>query len=216
MNMIAKKLATAIAAAVNAADHKGKAGTESKALATAVRDLAAAAVDDGVDSKTIAALFTGDAVKAKVKAGTIRPYAQALQGYMLALNEGTAITTGYGKGEKKDKPMPTKDAMTLYVRSVETDGEREEREAAERFNAKRDEIIARVRAITDVDVFAALREHFDANPESFPNGDAVKVESKAERDARELIEAANAARVALGLDDDGEEAGDMQQDVAEG
>lgn len=182
-------IATVIAAQQNA-NAISKDGKEARDTAAhSLRKAAIVAADMGMDAATFGKRYELAATIAAIPTGTVKVYSLAGAGYVHAISNGVDITTGYGKGEVKNKPMPVQDARELWTNANSTDAERE---AAENEALKADAIkdaVKRLKALSLTDVLGIV-ELIPALP------DSVKIEKPAketaaqrkQREAREELE----------------------------
>ena len=192
MNMIqnVKDAIAAVIAAQQEANNASKDGkTARDTAADTLRKAASVAAETGMDAATFSKRYELAATVAAIPSGTVKVYMLAGAGYVHAIQSGVDVTTGYGKGEVKNKPMPIQKARELWADANSTE---EEREAAENEALKADAIkdaVKRLKALSLVDVLKIVAE-IPALP------DSVKVEKPAketaaerkQREAREALE----------------------------
>ena len=181
MNTI-QNVKDAIAAVITAqqdANAISKDGKEARdTAADSLRKAAIVAHEAGIEPELFGKRYELAATIAAIPAGTVKVYALAGAGYVHALSNGVDITTGYGKGEKRNKPMPVQVAREVWTDANSTD---EEREAAENEALKADAIkdaAKRLKALSLSEVLEFV-EMLPALP------DSVKVEKPAKETAAE-------------------------------
>lgn len=160
----------------NAISKDGKGARDT--AADSLRKAAIIASQAGIDPALFGKRYELAATIAAIPAGTVKVYALAGAGYVHAIANGVDITTGYGKGEVKNKPMPVQSAREVWTDANMSD---EEREAAENEALKADAIkdaVKRLKALSLSDVLEFV-EMLPALP------DSVKVEKPAKETAAE-------------------------------
>jgi len=126
---------------------------------------------------------------AAIPAGTVKVYTLAAAGYVHAINSGVDVTTGYGKGEVKNKPMPVQVARELWTNANSTEAEREAAQDAALKDEAIKDAVKRLKALSLTDILGIV-ELIPALP------DSVKIEKPAketaaerkQREAREELE----------------------------
>ena len=174
-----KDAIAAVIAAQQDANAISKDGKEAKdSAADSLRKAAIVAHEAGVDPVLFGKRYELAATIAAIPAGTVKVYSLAGAGYVHAINNGVDITTGYGKGETRNKPMPVQVAREVWTDANSTD---EEREAAENEALKADAIkdaVKRLKALSLADVLGIV-----AGIPALP--DSVKIEKPAKETAAE-------------------------------
>lgn len=171
----------------NAISKDGKAAKDT--AADNLRKAAIIASEVGIEPELFGKRYELAATIAGIPAGTVKVYTLAGAGYVHAIQNGTDITTGFGKGETKNKPMPVQTARELWANANSTN---EEREVAENEALKAEAIkdaVKRLKALSLTDVLGII-ELIPALP------DSVKIEKPAketaaerrQREAREELE----------------------------
>lgn len=168
----------------NAISKDGKSARDT--AADSLRKAAIVASEAGIEPALFGKRYELAATIAAIPAGTVKVYSLAGAGYVHSIQNGVDITTGYGKGEVKNKPMPVQTARELWTEANCTD---EEREAAENEALKAEAIkdaVKRLKALSLADVLAVV-EMIPALPDSVKI-EKPKKETAAERKQREARE----------------------------
>ena len=174
-----KDAIAAVIAAQKDANAISKDGKEARdTAADSLRKAAIIANEAGIEPALFGKRYELAATIAAIPAGTVKVYSLAGAGYVHAIANGVDITTGYGKGEVKNKPMPVQSARELWTDANSTD---EERKAAENEALKADAIkdaVKRLKALSLADVLGIV--------EMIPAlQDSVKIEKPAKETAAE-------------------------------
>ena len=176
------------------ADKSNKAAVKSQtdSVAAKARELAQAAHAEGMNPEATAKLYALSGQVAKVPEGTIKAYGKAIKGYMMALEDAVVITTGYGKGDVKNKPMPVKEAQQYHTVKT-TPADVLAAEVARKVVLD----LIRKRCNNPAVSTAELQEFADMLPAAEDEvrdvTEMAKAESKAAKRAREAAEALEAA-----------------------
>ena len=182
-----KDAIAAVIAAQQDANAISKDGKEARdTAADSLRKAAIIANEAGIEPELFSKRYELAATIAAIPAGTVKVYALAGAGYVHAINNGVDVTTGYGKGEVKNKPMPIQIARELWADANSTD---EEKAAAENEALKADAIkdaVKRLKALSLADVLGIV-EMIPALPDSVKIEKPTK-ETAAERKQREARE----------------------------
>lgn len=196
MNMQVQKIAGLLAEAVEAAieivtkkaDAKGRGKSLIETVRTVGIELGATDKDEAAKFAT---LFKADAVKGGVPLNTARVYANYIEGYAELTRQGVDVTTGGGR--KLNQPLPKEAAAAAYTALTETDAEKEERLKAEAIAEKIKAIMVKVKGWSgDAEMLQAIYDGIETPP--VDDSVNTKAETKAERETRELLEAAEAIR----------------------
>src|SRR5690606_22830757 len=94
-----------------------------------VRQAAAVAHEDGIESETAAERMRVFMEASKLKPGTVRPYVAATRGYVEALNDGKDIEAFKVKANGETAPMTVAEAQRYIEERSLTDEEKQQRQA---------------------------------------------------------------------------------------